>query len=152
MKNPNLIISIFWLGGGLLLSIWSTSYPIGTLTQPGSGAFPLGLGFLSIFLSLVLLAQGQKSSPDTKTARVSFTSRGLKKVGAIAIVLLAAAFFFEAIGYLATVLLLMVFLMKIAGIQSWTKIIFIALLSALAVYFIFVFSLNQPLPRGLLGI
>lgn len=66
--------------------------------------------------------------------------------------LLLAIFFFEKIGYLFTFFLLIIFLTRGTGPQSWRKILLIAFLSTLGVYLVFVLLLEQPLPRGLLGI
>ena len=68
MKSSDLISVIFWLVVGLLLSLWSTRYQIGSLAQPGPGFYPLGLGVLLIFFSLILLGQGTRSSQATKKA------------------------------------------------------------------------------------
>lgn len=151
MKYAHFTSAIFWLAVGLLLSLWSLSYNIGTLTQPGPGFYPLGLGILLILFSLILLVQGIRSSPTTKKVSPFSVSGGWKKVAYAVLVLLLLTFFFETIGYLLTFFLLIMLLMAGAGMQSWKRILLTAFFSALGVYLVFVLLLKQPLPRGFLG-
>ena len=152
MKYAHFISVIFWLALGLLLSLWSLSYNIGTLTQPGPGFYPLGLGILLILFSLTLLVQGIRSSPTTKKVSPFSVSGGWKKVAYAVLVLLLLTFFFETIGYLLTFFLLIMLLMAGAGMRSWKRILLAAFFSALGVYLVFVLLLKQPLPRGFLGV
>lgn len=154
MKSSDLISVIFWLVVGLLLSFWSTRYQIGSLTQPGPGFYPLGLGILLIFFSLILLGQGTRSPQATKKASPSSfsVSGGWKRIAYVVLVLLLLTFFFETIGYLLTFFLLIMLLMAGAGLQSWKRILLVAFFSALGVYLVFVLLLQQPLPRGFVGL
>jgi putative tricarboxylic transport membrane protein len=152
VKYSHFISSIFWLAVGLLLSLWSTSYQIGSLVQPGPGLYPLVLGILLIFISLILLVQAIRSSPDIKKVLPFSLPGGWKKVTYTVLILLLATFFFETIGYLLTFFLLIVLLMRGAGPQSWKKILLVAIFSALGIYLVFVLLLKQPLPRGFLRI
>jgi hypothetical protein len=152
MKYAHYIGVIFWLAVGLLLSLWSLSYNIGTLSQPGPGFYPLGLGILLIFFSLILLGQGIRSSPETKKTPPFSVSGGWKRVAYAVLILLLLTFLYERIGYLLTFFLLIMLLMAGAGPQSWRRIILVALFSALGVYLVFVRLLQQPLPRGFLGV
>ena len=152
MKSSNLVSVIFWLVVGLLLSFWSTLYQIGSLTQPGPGFYPLGLGILLIFFSLILLGQGIRLSQTTKKVSPFSISGDWKRVGYVVLVLLLLTFFFETIGYLSTFFLLIMLLMAGAGLRNWKRILLVAFFSALGVYLVFVLLLQQPLPRGFLGV
>lgn len=151
MKYSDLISGIFWLVLGLLISIWSTKYKIGSLVQPGPGFLPLALGLLLIFLSLIILiGQARKSFLDKEKVAFLSTPGGWKKVAYAVLILLLATFSFEKIGYLLTVFLLIVFLMLGAEFRSWKRALLTAFLTTLGVYLVFVLLLEQPLPRGLL--
>jgi putative tricarboxylic transport membrane protein len=152
MKYAHFIGVIFWLAVGLLLSLWSLSYSIGTLTQPGPGFYPLGLGVLLIFFPLILLGQGIRSSPETKKVPPFSISGGWKRVAYVVLILLLLTFLFETIGYLITFFLLIMLLMAGAGLKSWKRILLAAFFSALGVYLVFVLLLQQPLPRGFVGV
>jgi hypothetical protein len=117
-KYTDLISGIFWFGIGLLLSIWSTRYQIGSLIQPGPGFLSLVLGLLLILLSLILLARAIKSFRISQEAPASSLFGGWGKVAYTVLILVLGAFFFETIGYLLTFFLLIVLLMRRAGPQS----------------------------------
>ena len=151
-KHKDVIGGLFWFGVGLLLSLWSTRYPIGSLIHPGPGFLPLVLGLILILLSLILIRQGHPVLPCYGRRLPSSLLTGWKKGAYTVLILLLGAFFFERIGYLLTFFLLVVFLMRGAGAQSWKKTVLVAFCSALGVYLVFVLLLEQPLPRGLLGI
>ena len=151
MKYSDFISGIFWLIVGLLLSIWSLSYRIGSIINPGPGFWPLGLGLLLIFLSLILLWQAKKSS-SVKQKGTSAFFPGVWKKAYTVLILLLATFFFETIGYLLTIFLLIFSLMLGQELQNWKKFLFIALFTTVGVYIIFVLILRQPLPRGFLRI
>jgi len=147
----DLIGGLFWFGMGLLLSLWATRYQIGSLIEPGPGFLPLVLGLLLILLSFILLARGIMSSRVSERKPTPFLLAGWKKGAYTVVILLLGAFFFERIGYLLTFFLLVLFLMRGAGAQSWKRTVLVAFCSALGVYLVFVRLLEQPLPRGLLG-
>jgi ABC-type xylose transport system permease subunit len=153
MKYSDTISGLFWFFVGLWLSIWSLTYEIGRLTEPGPGYLPLALGIILILLSLILLL-GQRKRDSRKKQIVSSSPRGSgwKKVAYTVLVMAVAAFFFEKVGYLITFFVLIVLLMKGAEAQSWKRILLTAVLATLGVYIIFVLLLEQPLPRGYLGV
>jgi hypothetical protein len=154
MRYSDFVSGLFWLIVGLLLSIWSLTYEIGILTRPGPGYLPLALGIIIILLSLILLFGHWKkrASPTKQTALSSPTHSRWKKMVYTVVVLLATGFFFETLGYLITIFLLIALLMMGAEPQSWKKALITAFLTTLGVYLIFVLLLEQPLPRGFLGV
>lgn len=151
MRSSDLISGIFWLAIGLL-TLWSTHYHVGNMVSPGPGLLPLILGILLILLSLVLLRQAKKSAPAKKTGARFVLPAGWRKIAYTIVILLAATFLFEIMGYLLTVFFLMVFLMVTAELRDWGKICLISALTALGVYFVFVYWLGQPLPVGFIRI
>ena len=153
MKYPDLISGLFWLLIGLLLAFWSLTYQIGSLTQPGPGYLPLALGILLVLLSMILLVGLRRKGLHSKRA-ISFSSStgGWKKVVYTVVILGLAAFFFETLGYLLTFFLLIALLMKGTVHSSWKKILLTAFLTTMGVYIVFILLLEQPLPRGFLGV
>jgi hypothetical protein len=154
MKHRDIVSASFWLVIGLGLSIWSlTSYEIGRLTQPGPGYLPLVLGIILILLSLIVLLGQMKKAPGTRPVVVAAPRPGgWKKVLYTVLLLMVAAFFFERVGYLLTFFFMILLLMKGAEWQSWKRILLTAFLTTLGVYIVFVLLLEQPLPRGFLGV
>ena len=151
MRYSDLISGIFWLSIGLLFSIWSTYYPIGSLTEPGPSFLPLGLGLILIFLSFIfLLRQAKKSFLHQQKVPFFPVPGGSKKVTYTVLILILATFSFEKFGYLLTVFFLIIFLMLGAEFKSWKRIVLASFFTTLGVYLVFVLLLEQPLPRGLL--
>ena len=64
--------------------------------------------------------------------------------------LLVFTYFFEKIGFVVSVLLLMVYLFKGIEYQRWSIAILGAVLTSLAAYVVFAIFLGCQLPRGLL--
>jgi hypothetical protein len=151
MKYPDLISGLFWLFVGLLLSVWSLTYQIGGLTQPGPGYLPLTLGILLILLSIFLLG-GHRKKTSNRPVSFSSSTGGWKKVVYVVVILGLAAFSFESLGYLLTFFLMIGLLMKGSERLSWRKIVLTAFLTTAGVYVVFVLLLEQPLPRGFLGV
>jgi hypothetical protein len=151
--HKSIFIGVFWLAMGLLLAIGSTRYEIGSFLQPGPGSYPLLLGLLLMVLSLKLLLAGplQKHSPDKVHATPPATSAGWQRVLVIVLILIAAAFCFETIGYLLTFFFMVLFLMMGARSKNWRQILLTSFLSTLGVYLVFVLLLKQPLPIGRIG-
>ncbi len=152
MKYRDLIGGLFWLGVGILFTIWSTRYPGGSLRQPGPGFLPTVLGLLLVLLSLMLLAKAIRAFAGAQKIPPSSPFRDWRKVSFTVLILVIGLFSFETIGHLLTFFLLIVFLMRGAERQSWRKILLVAFCSAMGVYLVFVLLLKQPLPQGWLGI
>jgi len=152
MKYSEIIGGIFWLLLGIIFTILATGYQIGSVTQPGPGFLPLGVGLLLIVFSLVILGQGLQSLKNLEAVVPFSKPGGLKKVAYIVLLLLVLGFFFEETGLLITVFLLLTLSMLVAELKSWKKIIFLGLVTTLGVYILFVLLLSQQLPRGFLRV
>jgi len=152
MKYSDFISGIFWIAVGILLTLWSARYEFGNIIQPGPGFLPLTLGILLILLSIILLGQAMKVSPNRQTVTASSARGAWKKVVYAVLILLLTTFIFEKIGYLITIFLMIIFLMWGAALRSWKTILLVAFVSAIGVYLVFVVLLKQPLPSGILRI
>jgi hypothetical protein len=141
----------FWFLIGGVLAGWSTKYPVGSIAKPGPGLYPLGLGLLLMFLSLVLHAQELKAGRSKGGVTGLTISGKLKKVGYVIGVLIAAIFVFEWAGYLVTIFFFMFSLALVGGVQRWKKGFVISILTVAGVYAVFVVLLEQELPHGFLG-
>ena len=139
------------MGIGLILTVWSATYPLGNLSQPGSGFLPLGLGALMIIFSIVLLLRAVRRDAPKEEKASLLPTRWMNIVLTV-IVLIAAVFLFEKVGYLLTFFVLAFVLPLLAGQITWKRALLFALLSAAGVYIVFVWLLKQPLPTGFLGV
>jgi putative tricarboxylic transport membrane protein len=151
MKRHEIISSLFWLIVGFILTILSTTYPLGDFSQPGTGFLPLGLGVLLITFSVALLAKALKSASDKGQTVPLFTAQSRKVLYAV-VVFVVAVFSFEKVGYLLTFLFLGVLVTTVTRWMTWKVSLIFAVLSVLGIYVIFVLLLKQPLPTGILGV
>lgn len=135
---------------GLTLTVWSATYPLGNLAQPGTGFLPLGLGILLLIFSTVLLLRALKLAAAEKEKTPMLPARW-SNIAVTVLVLLAAVFLFEKVGYLLIFFVLSLLLPLLAGQITLKRSFLFALLSAAGVYIIFVWLLKQPLPTGFLG-
>jgi len=148
MKYHGLIGGFFWFGIGILLSIWSTRYEIGSISHPGPGLFPLILGIILILLSIIILI-----SQIVKITRIeeypSF-GEGRKNILFILIILIFSTLLFEKIGYLITFFSLIFLAMSVVNPRGWRMNLIFAILTIIGIYLVFVLLLEQPLPKGYL--
>lgn len=151
MKRRNLVSAIILLALSVGTLLETRKLPIGTLTSPQSGFFPLILAICLGIFSLVLLGQAIKEKPEGET--ISWVNPGGWKGLSLTVgALFVFAIFFEWLGYLISIFLLMTFLLGAIGNKRWWFVIMISLLSTLASYLIFGILLKAPLPEGILGI
>jgi len=138
-------------GGALvlfsLLVIWeSRALPLGTWRQPGPAYAPVLLAALLLLFGLCLSVPGRRAP--------LFSSVGWREwrhVSAILAACIFAVFALERLGYRLTVLLLLVFLLKIVERRGLLPTLAFAATLAYGSFFLFHTILRVPLPQGLLG-
>jgi hypothetical protein len=124
--------------------------PFGTLRAPQSGFWPLILGILLLFFSLIHFGKTLKKKVERENSFWS-QSGAWKRIGLVAGSLIAFALVFEPLGYLLAVFLLMSFLLRIIKPMKWWLVVVVGLLSSVLSYLIFGVLLSTPLPSGILG-
>lgn len=150
MKKRNLIVSIILLALTIATLIEIRDLPIGSLSSPQVGFFPLVLAIILGILCLVLLGQTIKRKDEVK-APPWVSGRGLQPLILTTVILFLYGFFFEPLGYLITTFLLIAFLVGAFGTKKWWVVITIALISTVGSYLLFDTLLKASLPKGLLG-
>ena len=150
MRQREITSSLFWMGVGLILTIWSATYPLGNMAQPGSGFLPFGLGILLLIFSAVLLVRALRLAASNEEKVPMLPARWLNLALTI-MVLVAAVFLFEKVGYLLIFFVISLVLPLLAGQITLKRSFLFAVVSAAGVYIIFVWLLKQPLPTGILG-
>jgi putative tricarboxylic transport membrane protein len=154
MKRHDLIGGgIVFLFGGITAA-FSLQMPIGTFRMAGSGLFPLCLGILLMFLSLLFLLNllfGKKATPQTGEPAAA-TPANAKLVLQFLTVTAAATLCLRFLGYPAFCFLIMLFLLRILGIRRPALLLGISVLTAACAYLLFVWFLKIPLPKGWIGL
>ena len=146
MKKRNLLSSVAAGIFGAFVCIEGYRLEIGSLRDPGSGFIFFWLGFIIIALSSVIFLQSltSHSTVDPKP----FT--GIKQLIAIILSLTLYAAAFTSVGFVVSTLLVMLFLFKAMGSQSWKTAVIAAFLSSISAYLMFDVWLGCSLPAGIL--
>ena len=147
-------MAVVWILLGLTISIWSATFPMGGVKDPGPALLPLACGLILMLLGVILLVQkkGEKADSSGKPPgpllpggaagrRVALTLGGM----------LLSAIFFMPLGFVLTVFLLILFLMRTIEPQRWKVTILYAFVSAAGSFVVFKVLLKSQLPSGLLG-
>jgi putative tricarboxylic transport membrane protein len=150
MDRYDKITSSLWLCLGLYVTIKASFIGIGSMSNPGPGFIFLwgGMG-LCFFSGVVFLsAYFEKSRGNGKA--ILWKEIRWKKIISLILSLLIFTYFFEKIGFIVSVLLLMVYLFKGIEYQRWSMAILSAVLTSLMAYIVFALFLGCQLPRGIL--
>ena len=151
MKRANLVAAI-----GLLLLVGfvvfeSRQLSFGTFRVPHTGFFPKILVGLLLLLSLSCLVQTLRAT-ETERPADKIPTEGWIRIGATLTTLVGFALVLEWLGFLLSTFLLMVLLLRAIEAPKWSKVIIVALATAVVSYILFAWLLGVPLPAGVLGI
>jgi hypothetical protein len=153
-RKREAVTAIFWIFLGLIISIWSATFPFGSQESPGPAIFPLASGLILILLGCIRFFQTRTQKEGSPLRpfeplipggagfwRIAFTIGGM---------LLSAALL-EYLGFVLTVFFLILSLERAIQPQKWRTDVFYALVSALGSLIVFQVLLKTSLPRGFLG-
>lgn len=154
MKQRDTVMAIFWILLGLMISIWSATFPFGELKSPGPALLPLALGLILILLGGILFFQAiirKGGTSPTALPPIIPVGAAFKRVVFTLGGLLLSFIFLEHLGFILTTFFLILFLMRAIDPQKWKLALFYALVSALGSFVLFQVLLKTQLPRGFLG-
>ena len=140
--------ALLWLFIGVVVLFLSSNYSMGTLSEPGPGALPFGLGLVFVLLSLILLFRSCRSKPPEDEKRLSFGSRW-HKIFMIILFLALVTFFLESLGYLLSIFLMITLSMLIMEPKRWVSALLLGIISSFSTYVLFDVWLKVQLPKGL---
>ena len=147
--SGELLQGLLWLFIGITVTVFSSKYSMGTLTDPGPGALPFGLGLVFILLSILLLLRSRRMNEVDRNSRLSFGSRYRRVLWVVAL-LMVATLWLESLGYLLAVFLLIAGAMLIMEPRRWGSALVVGVTSSLVSYLLFHVWLNVPLSPGLI--
>ena len=140
--------TVFLVLGGAYL-VGSFKLPLGTAKIPGAGLFPFVVGITLVALSSSLLFLSFRAKEIPKEDAFP-TGKDRQRVVAVALTLLFFAVFLSSLGFGVCSTVMMVTVLKLFGLRSWIKAIFISLVTIAIFYYLFVILLDIPLPGGIL--
>jgi putative tricarboxylic transport membrane protein len=149
MRNDRPILSLFWIGLGLLVMGLSYKMGLGAFHAPGPGLMPFLLGALLLLPSFYILARSLLKKPETgKTIKAGRNQVNYAKIGLVLASLLFFAIFLERLGYVMVTSVFFVILFWSMG-NSWKTVLVASASAVLATYFGFTF-LGVKFPSGIL--
>ncbi|MFM9847828.1 MAG: tripartite tricarboxylate transporter TctB family protein [Hyphomicrobiaceae bacterium] len=139
-------LNLLWIVLGLAIASLSSRYTLIDTAGPGGGFLPLATGLIIAVCGLFLMF----SSVDAESENWPAVSVWLR-MAAIVAGLAAIAIVMPYLGFILTVVPVMILLMQAVERQSWMTVLLVSIVSTFAVYFLFTRLLGTALPRGLLG-
>ena len=128
--------------------IWeSRRLPLGTFRVPGPAFLPVLLAVLLLIFGILLAAIGDRAARFR-----SLRWQELPRAAAILAVCAFSALALERFGYRLTVLLVLVFLVKVVEKKGWLIAALFALAMSFGSFYLFYTLLRVPLPLGPFGI
>jgi len=155
MKKKDSIMAMFWILLGLTISIWSSRFPFGGLAHPGPAYFPLGTGLAITAFGVIMLFQarrGEKGNPSGSPEPLVPHRAAVGRVVLCLCGMVLSAVLFETLGFVLTMFLMILFMMRTIAPQKWKTSLFYSLMSALGSFFVFKVLLKTQLPSGILGL
>jgi hypothetical protein len=145
MRTAEKTLNLFWIALGLAVAGMSPRYVLFDASGPGGGFLPFLAGIILSTCGCVLL---RNASADSG----AYWPRGgvLLRMGTVVVGLAAITLLMPHLGFVLTVIPVMMVLMQAIERQSWVEVLAISVISTLTVYFLFTRLLGTALPRGLL--
>jgi putative tricarboxylic transport membrane protein len=136
--------------GLFAFAIWkSLSLPLRDALGPGPGFFPFWLGLIGALLAgLLVIEVSRARDMGPPLAELIPESGALGRIAGVVVLLAAATFAFEPLGFRFTILAFSLLLLPALGIRSPIAILAFALTASLVVFHVFYHWLKVPLPIG----
>lgn len=151
MKKLQLASGMVIMAFAALICFESSKLSFGTPGKPGPGFFPLGLGIILFFLSLIfILKTALRWEGISDSARALWTGLRWRQVPYTLAVLLGYALLLDRLGFLICTWLLMTYLFWGKGAKRKGIAITGAIIVTIVSFIIFRTLLNVRLPLGIL--
>ena len=152
MKRLQLMSGMIIMAFAALICFDSSKLSFGTPGKPGPGFFPLGLGIILFFLSLIFIVKTAfKEGTVSDSARALWTGLQWKQIPYTLAALLGYALLLDRLGYLICTWILMGYLFWGKGAKRKGIAIIGAMMVSVISFMIFRGLLKVRLPLGLLG-
>jgi putative tricarboxylic transport membrane protein len=117
---------------------------------PGAGAWPFWLSLGMMAASLATMYRWFKGvTPESRSTEVFMTKGAVAIVGTAVVALTALLIGIQTIGIYFSLILFLLFFVRIVGRHSWLTTLGIALLTPVFIFCLFEWALTIPLPKAL---
>ncbi|RJR51177.1 MAG: tripartite tricarboxylate transporter TctB family protein [Desulfobacteraceae bacterium] len=147
MRKLDIQSGIFLLLASVAICVGSLQHEVGSLTEPGSGFFPLVTGLVLGVLAILILIEGWKKEQDS----AAFWSPAANKMGIFLTIvfILVFSFLLEWAGFLITTTLFFLLVSRFVSHHRWSTALFFGLAASISTYVVFNYLLRAPLPGGI---
>ncbi len=139
---------------GIGFIFYSAKYPIGSLTNPGVGFFPILIAAGLVGLAAASLWGRHRAPANLRRlpggGAVAEESIWAGRTYGVIATLIAFAAVHAVLGFWVSVWAAMGFLLRIAGVPSWKRALLGGGITALVSYLVFEYYLGAIFPEGLL--
>jgi hypothetical protein len=117
---------------------------------PGSGAWPFWLSLGMLAASLLTMARWfLRATPESRSTELYMSRSAVSIVGTSVAALLGLLIGIHFIGIYFSLVLFLIFFIRIMGRQSWATTLAISLLTPVFILCLFEWALTIPLPKGI---
>jgi putative tricarboxylic transport membrane protein len=149
MRVVDLMGGIGVLGLGAGITFFASRLPYTAEYGLGPGFMPLWIGMVLMGCAVIIIVQSLKRSTGSQK---EFVTPKTRKVGFVFAALVVTFLFMRIFGLAVSLGLFTGVTMKTLGRHGWPLSALVTLVTAVAVYVIFGYLLDIPLPKGFLGI
>lgn len=144
-------IILFLIGLGACLK--SLTYPIGSVSSPGAGIFPILSSIVLMGLSGALIMPSLLKKKNGENPQRSFFNEkvGLRQVLSGILALVIFRYLLPVFGFALSTVVLIFYLTKLLGDYSWKFSFFFSLITAFLAFLLFEIGLKIPMPKGMIG-
>ena len=151
MKHPDQYAGIFWILLGIVITVSSFFYGVGSFSTPGPGFITFGAGAILTVLSLLLWVSAGRSKGSPLSLRSLWEGRQTGKAFYILVLLVVYMLLLSPLGFLISTFFLLILLFRIQAPYSLKNVVLLSAASTLASMIVFDFWLGVQLPRGFVG-
>lgn len=152
VRTAELLIAVALALLSLGFMVKSAELAIGWLPGrgPGAGAWPfwLSAGMLATCL-ITIVRWFLRATPESRSSELYMSRSAVSIVGAAVAALFALLIGTRYIGLYISLILFLIFFVRIMGRHSWVTTFGIALLTPVAIFSLFEWALRIPLPKAL---
>lgn len=155
LASQNKKVSVVLIVLGIIFLFMSYRLPKYTLVPVDADAVPIFLGFLLIFLSLILFfTKDQETEIEDGEEQVTKSKKGLDKNTKMVIIFGVIVLFYimllEILGFLITTAIFIFITTLLLGFRKHKTNLIVALAIPFGFYYLFNFVLKITLPKGIL--
>jgi putative tricarboxylic transport membrane protein len=151
VRTAELLMAIVLSLLSIAFMIKSTELNIGWVEGrgPGAGAWPFWLSVGMLLASLATLYRWFRGvTPESRSTEVFMSRSAVSLVGTAVAALTALLIGIHVIGIYLSLILFLLFFVRIVGRHSWVTTLGIALLTPVLIFCLFEWALTIPLPKA----